>query len=63
MLAAIDWGSVPDWLTFASMMVVIFELWINPRKPHFGKRPHEDSNPDQKLEVPSEGFEPPPSTA
>lgn len=44
-----DWGSFPDWITAILMVVVVWELWRDPKKRHFGpERPREESNPDRQ---------------
>jgi hypothetical protein len=43
---AVAWGTVPDWLVVVGTAVIVWELWHDPGKPHFGPledRKEEDS--------------------
>ncbi len=46
-----NWGSFPDWITAILMVVVVWELWRNPKKPHFGfgpQRPYSESDGERQ---------------
>lgn len=35
-MIAVAWGSIPDWLVVVGTFIIVWELWHDPRKPHFG---------------------------
>jgi hypothetical protein len=34
---SVAWGTVPDWLVAVGTFVIVWELWRDPKKKHFGK--------------------------